>query len=152
MAIKLLLNLKEGNAMRMNDQEYFRSCIAKERHLAQLLGHQHIEECYESAGTLWDNASALPQWTRDWQACGPLMTKYRIALEYAQGMDRDEQGKGASDGVVTAGTTTVMLSDHPNRDRAVMYAIVKEVIYLLEHHQVAKTQGRATASVVGSCR
>ena len=138
MAIKLLLDLKKGTVMRMNDQEYFRSCIAKERHLAQLLGHQHIEECYESAGTLWDNARALPQWTRDWRACGPLMTEYRIALEYAQGMHED--GQGASGGVVTAGTTTVTLSDHPNRDRAVMYAIVKEIIHLLEHHHVAKTQ------------
>ncbi len=134
--------------MRMNDQEYFRSCIAKERHLAQLLGHQHIEECYESAGTLWDNASALPQWTRDWRACGPLMTGYRITLAYAQGLG--EQGEG---GVVTAGTTTVSFSDHPNRDRAVMYAIVKEVIHLLEHHHVGKTQpGRATASLADSAR
>ena len=38
--------------MHISDQEYFRSCVAMERHLAQLLGHQHIEECYESAGTL----------------------------------------------------------------------------------------------------
>ncbi len=120
--------------MRMNDQEYFRSCIAKERHLAQLLGHQHIEECYESAGTLWDNAQALPQWTRDWRACGPLMTKYRVALAYAQETEDDAEG------VVTAGATTVTLSDHPNRDRAVMYAIVKEVIHLLEHHHAAKPE------------
>lgn len=44
--------------MHINDQEYFRSCIARERQLAQLLGH-HLEECHESAGTLWDNAQAL---------------------------------------------------------------------------------------------
>ena len=117
--------------MRMNDQEYFRSCIAKERHLAQLLGHHHIEECYESAGTLWDNAQALPQWTRDWQACGPLLTEYRIALAYAGKMD-------VAGSVVSAGTTTVTLSDHPNRDRALMYAIVKEVIHLLEHARVVR--------------
>ena len=123
--------------MHMNDQEYFRSCIAKERHLAQLLGHRHIEECYESAGTLWDNAKALPQWTRDWRACGPLMTKYRIELAYAQ------ETEGASNGVVTAGSTTVTLSDHPNPDRAVMYAIVKEVIRRLEHHHAAKPEQAA---------
>lgn len=57
--------------MHINDQEYFRSCIARERQLAQLLGHHHIEECHESAAMLWDNAQALPQWTRDWRACGP---------------------------------------------------------------------------------
>ncbi|SFC68208.1 hypothetical protein SAMN05216344_13023 [Polaromonas sp. OV174] len=130
--------------MRMNDQEYFRSCIAKERHLAQLLGHQHIEECYESAGTLWDKAQALPKWTRDWQACGPLMTEYRIALAYAQADDvEDGSGEGAAGDVVSAGATTVTLSDHPSRDRAVMYAIVKEVIHRLEHHHAARPEQAA---------
>ena len=110
--------------MRMNDQEYFRSCIARERHLAQLLGHTHIEECYESAGTLWDSAQALPQWTRDWRACGALMTTYGISVSY------DAEG-------ATLGSTHVHFSDHPSRDRAVMYGIVKEVIFRLEHHKVA---------------
>ena len=119
--------------MRMSDQEYFRSCIAKEWHLAQLLGHQHIEECYESAGTLWDNAQALPKWTRDWQACGPLMTRYQIPLSYGH-----EPGGGPEAGFVTLGSTVVHFSDHPTRDRAVMYGIVKEVIFVLEHHKLAQ--------------
>lgn len=120
--------------MRMNDQEYFRSCIAKERHLAQLLGHTHIEECYESAGTLWDSAQALPQWTRDWRACGPLMTAHGITVAYA-----GEE--------VAIGATTVHFSDHPSRDRAVMYGIVKEVIFRLEHqHQHAKAATPAVTS------
>jgi hypothetical protein len=110
--------------MRMNDQEYFRSCIARERHLAQLLGHAHIEECYESAGTLWDSNKVLPQWTRDWRACGPLMTAYGITVSYDAGG-------------VTLGSTTVHFADHPDRDRAVMYGIVKEVIVRLEHHKAA---------------
>ena len=118
--------------MRMNDQEYFRSCIAKERHLAQLLGHHHIEECYESAGTLWDNAQALPRWTRDWQACGPLMTEYGITVTYSNG-----PGQTGSD-FVSIGSTVVHFADHPTRDRAVMYGIVKELIFLLEHHKLAK--------------
>ena len=50
------------------------------RHMAQLLGRRHIEECYESSGTLGDNAQPLPQWTRDWRACGPLMTEYGLGL------------------------------------------------------------------------
>jgi len=37
--------------MRISDKDYFRSCVAKERQLARLLGHIHIEEDYESAGT-----------------------------------------------------------------------------------------------------
>ncbi|MEO8386791.1 aminoacyl-tRNA synthetase [Polaromonas sp.] len=107
--------------MRITDQEYFRSCVARERHLAQLLGHAHIEECYESAGTLWDNNQALPQWTRDWRACGPLMTAYGITVSY-----------GADSAAM--GATTVQFAEHPSRDRAVMYGIVKEVIFRLEHH------------------
>jgi hypothetical protein len=118
--------------MRMNDQEYFRSCIAKERHLAQLLGHQHIEECYESAGTLWDNAQALPQWTRDWGACGPLMTRYGITVVYGKESGQPETS------FATMGSTVVHFADHPSRDRAVMFGIVREVVFLLEHGKVAK--------------
>jgi hypothetical protein len=113
--------------MHISDQEYFRSCIARERHLAQLLGHRHIEECYESAGTLWDNNQALPKWTRDWRACGPLMTEYGLNVSYS-----------IEGGFARIGSTTVHFADHPNRDRAVMYGIVKELIFLLEHGKGAK--------------
>ena len=116
--------------MHISDQEYFRSCIARERHLAQLLGHQHIEECYESAGTLWAGNQALPKWTRDWRACGPLMTENGIGVSY-------DHGPGP-DGVARIGSTTVHFADHPTRDRAVMYGIVKELVFLLEHGKVAK--------------
>ena len=68
--------------MRISDQDYFRSCIAKERHLAQLLGHRQIEECYESVGTLWDGARKLPAWTRDWAACGPLLARYGLSIVF----------------------------------------------------------------------
>lgn len=129
MAYGFLLDSNKGTAMHMNDQEYFRSCVAKERHLAQLLGHQHIEECYESAGTLWDNAQALPQWTRDWRACGPLMTRYGITVVYGHPVQ-------AGSGFAQMGSTVVQFADHPTRDRAVMYGIVKELIFLLEHGKV----------------
>ena len=118
--------------MHISDQEYFRSCIARERQLAQLLGHHHIEECYESAGTLWDGNQALPRWTRDWRACGPLMTEYGIAVAY---------GSDPAGGLARVGSTTVHFADHPTRDRAVMYGIVKELIFLLEHGKVAKPTG-----------
>lgn len=130
MAHGFLLDPNKGTAMYMNDQEYFRSCIAKERHLARLLGHQHIEECYESAGTLWDNASALPQWTRDWRACGPLMTGYGISVVFGN------EPLPAGCGSAHIGSTVVQFADHPTRDRAVMYGIVKELIFLLEHGKV----------------
>ncbi|MEO6321920.1 MAG: aminoacyl-tRNA synthetase [Polaromonas sp.] len=117
--------------MQMSDQEYFRSCIARERHLAQLLGHHHIEECYESAGTLWDNNQALPKWTRDWRACGPLMTEYGITVTYGP-------GAWQSHDFARIGATTVHFADHPTRDRAVMYGIVKELIFLLEHGKRVK--------------
>lgn len=111
--------------MRMSDQEYFRSCIAKERQLAQLLGHTHIEECYESAGTLWDGDQPLPKWTRDWSACGPLLARHGLAISYS--CDPPAQGGRFA----RIGSTVVHLSDHPSADRALMFGIVKEVIHLL---------------------
>ena len=124
--------------MHMNDQEYFRSCSARERQLAQLLGHHHIEECYESAGTLWDNNHALPQWTRDWRACGPLMTEYGLTVTYGK--------EPAGGGLARIGATTVHFADHPSRDRAVMYGIVKELIFLLEHDKAVRPQQTAQAA------
>lgn len=112
-----------------SDQEYFRSCVAKERQLARLLGHDHIEECYESAGTLWEETHALPKWTRDWKACGPLMTQYDIAIDFGR-----EPGQ-ESCSFATIGSTVVHFADHPTKDRAVMYGIVKELIFRFEHHK-----------------
>lgn len=123
-----LFHSVRGPAMRMSDEEYFRSCVARERHLAQLLGYE-VEEYYESAGTLWVNTEPLPQWTRDWRACGPLLSRYGVTLAYTE----DEHGEA-----VTAGTMLVHFSDHPSRDRAVMFAIVKAVIHLLEHDKSHK--------------
>jgi len=117
--------------MRISDQEYFRSCVAKERHLAQLLGHRNIEECYESAGTLWDHTQPLPQWTRDWKACGPLMAQYDIAISFG----KEPQQVASSFATIgsAAGSTVIHFADHPTKERALMYGIVKEVIFLLEH-------------------
>lgn len=118
--------------MRMSDEEYFRSCVAKERHLAQLLGHHNIEEFYESAGTLWENTQALPKWTRDWRACGPLMTEYEIVLEFHK-----EPGQAHSS-TIRVGHIVVQISDHPTKERAAMFAVVKAVIGILEHAKATK--------------
>ncbi|MDB5777429.1 MAG: hypothetical protein JWP38_3562 [Herbaspirillum sp.] len=118
--------------MRMSDEEYFRSCVAKERLLAKLLGYQNIEECYESAGTLWENTHALPQWTRDWNACGPLMAQYDISLVYGK-----EPGQVFSSHV-GIGSIVVHFSDYPTKQQAVMFAIVKAVIHLLEQRKAGK--------------
>jgi len=115
--------------MRMTDEEYFRSCVAKERQLAHLLGHHQIEECYESAGTLWEGTHKLPQWTRSWAACGPLLAQHGIQLLF---------GSDAAGAWVRAGTTTQHMADHPNADRAVMVAVVKEVIHHLEHPKAVR--------------
>ncbi|MEO6292563.1 MAG: aminoacyl-tRNA synthetase [Burkholderiaceae bacterium] len=128
--------------MRISDEQYFRSCVAKERHLAHLLGHPQIEECYETAGTLWDKAQALPQWTRDWRACGPLLAEHRLTVIFSAPALGDVQAGSQAD-MVTVGSTTVTLSDHPHPDRAVMVAIVKEVIRLLEHHHSATAESAA---------
>ena len=130
-----------GSHMRINDEQYFRSCVAKERHLAQLLGHQNIEECYETAGTLWAGAKALPQWTRDWGACGPLLAPYKISLAWDAVQTAGDEDKPLQ--VARAGDTRVRLADHPNPDRAVMFAVVKEVIRLLEHPHSARPEQAA---------
>ena len=117
--------------MRMSDEEYFRSCVARERQLAHLLGHK-VEEFYEDAGTLWDGAVAMPKWTRDWAACGPLIAEYEITLRF----DR-EVGAGHAH-CIHAGAVTVQVSDHPDRQHAVMYAVVKGVVHLLEHRKVGR--------------
>ena len=130
-----------GSHMRISDEQYFRSCVAKERHLAQLLGHQNIEECYETAGTLWAGAKALPQWTRDWGACGPLLASYKISLVWDGLQTAGDEDKPLQ--VARAGDTRVRLADHPNPDRAVMFAVVKEVIRLLEHHHTARPEQAA---------
>ena len=130
-----------GSHMRISDEQYFRSCVAKERHLAQLLGHQNIEENYENAGTLWASAQALPQWTRDWQACGPLLTHHRISLAWDAGQSAGDDDEAVQ--FVRAGETRVNLADHPNADRAVMFAIVKEATRLLEHHRSARPEQAA---------
>ena len=113
--------------MYTSDHDYFRSCIAKERQLAHLLGHQHIEECYESVGTLWDGAVALPAWTRDWAACGPLIAQYEISIAFVA-----EPGRATPDHI-EIGATQIRLVDHPDLQRALMFGIVKEVIRRLEH-------------------
>lgn len=118
--------------MRMSDEEYFRSCVAKERHLAQLLGHHNVEEFYENAGTLWEDAHALPKWTRDWNACGPLMTQYDLTVHF------HSDPKHPHGDSIHIDAITVRCADHPTKDHAVRYAIVKAVISYLEHTHVDK--------------
>ena len=130
-----------GSHMRISDEQYFRSCVAKERHLAQLLGHQNIEERYETAGTLWAGARALPQWTRDWGACGSLLAHHKISLAWDAVPTAGDEVTPLQ--VVRAGQTSVRLSDHPTPDRAVMFAVVKEVIRLLEHPHSARPEQAA---------
>ncbi|MGH8808991.1 MAG: aminoacyl-tRNA synthetase [Noviherbaspirillum sp.] len=116
----------------MSDEEYFRSCIAKERRLAQLLGHE-VEEYYESAGTLWENTEPLPQWTRDWSACGPLITEFELPIGYGKEAGEEHHS------TVVVGPVIVHFSDHPSKERALMFAIVKAVIFLLEHGKADKS-------------
>ena len=58
------------------------------------------------------------------------MTEYSLDISYG-----GEPGPG---GCARIGSTTVHFADHPTRDRAVMYGVVKELVFLLEHGKVAK--------------
>ena len=127
--------------MRMSDEQYFRSCVAQERHLAQLLGYRNIEEYSENAGTLTERRNALPKWTRDWRACGPLLSEFELDVRFGREPGKDD------DPVVYVGSVVVHCSDHPSRDRAVMMAVVKAVIYLLEHRHGRFGASRASHAV-----
>ena len=117
----------QQNAIHKTDEEYFRSCVAKERRLALLLGHK-VEEFYESAGTLWDGDTPLPKWARDWNACGLLLAQYELPISYM----KTEQGQTCA---VTVGRSTAQLNDHPSKQQALMFATVTAVIAALEHRQ-----------------
>jgi hypothetical protein len=113
--------------MRMSDEEYFRSCVAQERHLAQLLGMRNIEEFSESAGVLWHEASPVPRWSRAWEACAPLIAEYALCIEW------DADPADPHGPAVRIDKLRVHLNDHPSADHALRYAIVKAVIARLEH-------------------
>jgi len=112
--------------MRTGDEEYFRTCVAQERRLARLLGHHNMEELHDCAGVLWDGTQALPQWTRSWEACGPLLARYKFAISYSK--DNKTQ-----DTLITVDQSVVHCSDHPSTDHALRHAIVKAAIHHLEH-------------------
>jgi len=115
--------------MRTSDEEYFRTCVALERRLAHLLGHDNIEELDDSAGVLWEGTQALPQWSRSWESCGPLLARYGLTINHAA-------DPHAPHGVViSVGTAAVRCSDHPSTDHALRHAIVKATIMRLEHEQ-----------------
>jgi hypothetical protein len=119
--------------MRMNDEEYFRSCVALERHLAQLLGMRNIEEFSENAGALWHEALPVPRWCRDWEACAPLIAAHTLHIEW------DDDPADPHGPAVRIARQRVHLKDHPTRDHALRYAIVKATIAHLEHqHHVAR--------------
>ena len=112
--------------MRMSDEEYFRSCVAKERRLAQLLGHE-VEEYADSAGTLWEGRTAMPKWTRDWAACGMLIAGYELCITFTRAPGE------AHSSAVNAGPVTVRIAEHPDAAHALRFAVVKAVVHLLEH-------------------
>lgn len=112
--------------MRMSDEEYFRSCVARERRLAQLLGHE-VEEYADSAGTLWEGRTPMPKWTRDWAACGALIAEYRLTIAFTHAPGE------AHSSAVSVGPVIVRLAEHPDAEHALRFAVVKAVVHLLEH-------------------
>jgi hypothetical protein len=58
-----------------------------------------------------------------------LIAEYEIAMRF----DR-EAGAGHAH-CVHAGEVTVQVADHPDRQHALMYAVVKAVVHLLEHRK-----------------
>lgn len=102
--------------------------IEAEKRLAELLGWHSIDVV--SNGNMWGDKTPkknvtyvgirVPQWTRDWAACGSLMVEHEISVLQSPV------------GVSTTGVGYVNFNDHPDKDAAVRYAIVMAVIQKLE--------------------
>lgn len=114
-----------------------------EKRLAELLGYKEIfrlrvggEEC----GSLQYNkgkytgAEQVPRWCRDWTSCGPLMVEHNVGWTISkayEGAWRDTiEAKCQYVGMGTTEETGV--SDHPDKETAIRYAIVLAVIAKLE--------------------
>lgn len=118
--------------------------LEAEKRLAELLGWK----CVQLGGSLdglsmpenwlhgiWPidgEGGLVPQWCRDWSACGPLMVEHGVwpfiqpdgyVDTFISGMEPDPD-------------IDTPLSDHPDRETAVRYAIVQAVIAKLESNNV----------------
>lgn len=67
------------------------------------------------------------------------MTEYELTIIYHR-----EPGEERSSSV-SIGSIVARYADHPTKDRAVMYAIVKAVISLLEHRKDGKHYHSSTS-------
>ena len=76
---------------------------------------------------------------------GALVSVYNdsIAITFEAASATTEEGDASAPGAMRAGETRVTLSDHPNPDRALMLAIVREVIRILEHPHSARPEQAA---------
>jgi hypothetical protein len=109
--------------------------VEMEKRLAELLGWTNIQDCGwglygrpKDAGLLHlpeDERCTLPRWCHDWSACGPLMVDHGTFPE----VDGDICWIGNGDDYWMQSEP---ISDHPDRDTAVRFAIVQAVIAKLE--------------------
>ncbi|BCG50026.1 hypothetical protein [Ralstonia phage RP13] len=119
----------------MRDMYTIADHIAIERKLAELLGWFDITQITGSLiGSHKDlrldtrGQAAIPQWTRRWSDCGPLMVKYRISPTYG----KNEYGKYVWIFNELRCIGEVCLNDHYDEDLAVMLAVITAVINTIE--------------------
>lgn len=108
--------------------------LEAEKRLAELIGWSQVEFDTFRAGALTgmlpDKSSfgeIVPQWTRDWNACGPLMVEHGLYPEVYTDAGLEFVWIKRSFCKVN-----VPVSEHPDKDTAVRYAIVQAVIAKLE--------------------
>lgn len=101
--------------------------LEAEKELAELSGHKNVRFFLFHQGELFSDKGRVPKWARDWTVCAPLMVEYGLLVS----VDEDE--------IETSGAGTcyifTKIADHPNKDAATRYGIVKCVI---EHLKAAK--------------
>jgi hypothetical protein len=114
--------------------------IAAERELAELLGWTNVKYNLETTSPtgfgkppneLWN--CALPKWTRDWSACGPLIGEYGLQVEAA-----DDDYIVVKYAPRNCAFLRFPINDHPTKDDAIRYAIVQAVIAKLKAEKESK--------------
>lgn len=112
-------------------------CIAAEKKLAKLLGWTNIQL---SSGVLMGSPKErpftltfIPQWTREWEACVPLIGEYGLRFQ------SDEYKVSAYFGNDQECTSAfAFFKLHPTKDDAIMFALVQAMIAKLKAEKEAK--------------
>ena len=107
--------------------DHLRTQIEAELQLAIALGWTNLVDAGRTlvgtppgGGTNSRGQAAVPRWTRDWNACGPLLSAYNMALDV---MGNEIRFVIADFGTGDYDFVHIAVPDWPTQDDALRYAI-----------------------------